>query len=354
MSIFLTSFNKNVRFENDKRSIQYSGKISSMSKKIIDSFISSLDKKDSEPKIISDFKLKTDNKNQLLAFFKPEVFLNKSPEQVEKIMKLVFEKLEKYDVSVDGTALFPGSAVGKYQIMDRHYGVINTLSKNASKILSEEEKNLVFNTLGITDKNTKILGGHEAFEISGIDKTYDFDNYWLESKSTKIKSGFYARTMKIKDNEAVVVDGFHPHQLAHYTESNRHLGVMLVSSNTPWAKLRTEMLGETFPEKALPDSIRGTMHIHANEYGFEKVAIENNIMHLSAGPTEAMFEIDNFLRAPFGIDFIEKEAKLAERLLEAGVSKENVKKVINDKDLHNELEHKDTDEAVEIIKNKFK
>jgi hypothetical protein len=325
-----------------------------MSRKIIDSFINSLGKDKTNPTILSDFKLKTDKKNQLLAFFKPEVFLDKKPEQIEKIMKLVFEKLEKYEVTIDGTALFPGSAVGKFQIMDRHYGVINTLSKNASKILSDEEKDLVFKTLGITNKNTKILGGHEAFEIAGVKNTYDFDNYWLETKSEKVKSGFYVRTMKINGEETVVVDGFHPHQLAHYTETDRHLGVMLVSSNTPWAKLRDEMLGATFPEKALPDSIRGSIFAKSNDFGFKKVGIENNILHLSAGPTEALFEIDNFLHAPFAIDFLKEEAKLAERLLSAGVSAENVRKVLTDKDLHNELEHKDTDEAVEIIKKKFR
>lgn len=324
-----------------------------MSKKIIDSFLNSLGKDKNNPTILSDFNLKTKNKNQLLAFFKPEVFLNKTPDKIEKIMKLVFEKLEKYEVSVDGTALFPGSVIGKHQIMDRHYGVINTLSKNASKILSDEEKELVFKTLGITNQNTKILGGHEAFEIAGINKTYDFDQYWLEAKSTKVKSGFYVRTMKINNEEIVVVDGFHPHQLAHYTEEDRHLGVMLVSSNTPWSKLRDEMLGATFPESANPDSIRGFLFKNASDYGFDKVGIDNNIMHLSAGPTEALFEIDNFLNSPFGIDFLEKEAKLAEELLLAGVSKENVKKVLTDKELHNELEHKDTDEAVKVIKKKF-
>lgn len=325
-----------------------------MSKKIVDSFIKSIGKDKTNPTILSDFKLKTKNKNQLLAFFKPEVFLDKTPEQIEKIMKLVFEKLEKHEVSIDGTALFPGSAIGKYQIMDRHYGVINTLSKNASKILSVEEKDLVFNTLGITNKNTKILGGHEAFEIAGIKNTYDFDNYWLETKSTKVKSGFYVRTMTINGEETVVVDGFHPHQLAHYTETDRNLGVMLVSSNTPWAKLRDEMLGATFPQDAHKDSIRGVLHHNANDYGFDNVGIENNIMHLSAGPSEALFEIDNFLRESFAIDYLKDEAKLAEKLLLAGVSKENIQKVLTDKELHSELEHKDTDEAVEIIKKKFK
>jgi hypothetical protein len=114
------------------------------------------------------------------------------------------------------------------------------------------------------------------------------------------------------------------------------------------------MLGLTFPENAHPDSIRGFLYKNAKDYGFDKVGIDNNIMHLSAGPTEALFEIDNFLNTTFGIDLIEKEAKLAERLLQEGVSKENIKKILDDKGLHNELEHKDTDEAIEIIKKKFK
>ena len=303
--------------------------------------------------IIEDFKLKTEKKNQLLAFLKPEVFLDKTPAQVQKILDLVFEKLEKYKVSVNGAAAFPGPAIGKYSIMDKHYGVINTLSKNASKILSKDERDLVFSTLEIKDKNTSILGGHEAYEISGFYKTYDFDNYWLASPSTKIKSGFYVRTMKIAGKETVVVNGFHPHQLAHYTSPGRYLAVMLVSSNTPWAKLRSEMLGETFPEKALPDSIRGVMFANAKNYGFNKVTIANNIMHLSAGPTEALFEIDNFLRAPFGIDIIKDGANLARRLKEEGVSQEYIRKMINDKEIHSQLEHKDTEEAVRLVKNKF-
>jgi hypothetical protein len=325
-----------------------------MDKSLIKKFIETAGKDKENPKIISDFKFKTGKKNQLLAFFKPEVFLGKTPAQIEKIMSLVFDKLDEYKVNIDGAAVFPGKAIGKYSIMDRHYGVINTLSKNASKILNKDERDLVFNTLGIKNQNIQILGGHEAFEISGMGKTLDFDNYWLETPSTKIKSGFYVRTMKIGDKETVVIDGFHPHQLAHYTETDRNLGVMLVSSDTAWSTLRTEMLGETFPEKALENSIRGTLHNHAKDYGFQKVMIDNNIMHLSAGPSEALFEIDNFLRAPFGVDFIKEEAKLAEKLLLESFSAEEINDLIHNKEVHGMLEHKDTDEAVKIVKEKFK
>ncbi len=162
------------------------------------------------------------------------------------------------------------------------------------------------------------------------------------------------RTMKIADQDSVVVNGFHPHQLAHYTDHGRYLSVMLISSDTSWSKLRDEMLGNTYPEKAIPDSIRGILHKDSKDYGFDSVTIPNNAMHLSAGPAEALFEIDNFLNVPFGIDFLKEEANLAKKLKLEGVSDEYIKKIIHDKDVHSMLEHKDTEEAVKVIKGKFK
>lgn len=311
-------------------------------------------KDEKKPKVIKKFSLKTGKKNQLLAFFKPENFLDKTEEQIEKILDLALAKFKEYDVSINGAAIFPGPTLEKYSIMDKHYGVINSLSKGASKIISKEDRELVFSTLGIKDKNTKILGGHEAFSISGIDSTLEFDRMWLEIPSSKIRSGFYVRPMSLKNETVVVVNGFHPHQLAHYTANGRKLAVLLVSSNTSWNTLRDEMLGSTFPEKANPKSIRGMMHSKASDYGFETVKIENNIMHLSAGPTEALFEMTNFLESSLGIDIVDSEAKLVSKLKKSGLTKDKIKELLTNQELHSKLEHKDTKEAVKIIKKKFK
>lgn len=327
-----------------------------MNKKVKKSIIKSKagsPKNEIQAQILQEFKLATKRKNQLLAFLKPESFLEKTEEQIEKIVDLALEKFKEYKVSVDGVAVFPGPTLEKHSIMDRHYGVINFLSKNASKKLSKEDRELVLSTLGISDKNTKILGGHEAFDMSELTDTKKFDEMWLETPSTKIRSGFYVRSMVIKNETVVVVNGFHPHQLAHYTASGRQLVVMLVSSNTSWSILRDEMLGSTFPEKASPKSIRGIMHQKAKDYGFESVKIENNIMHLSAGPTEALFEMDNFFKEALGIDILEKQVKLAAQLQKSGLTKDQISKLMTDQEIHSELEHKDTKEAVKTIKKKF-
>lgn len=303
------------------------------------------------PELLQKFNLKTTKENQFVTFFKPEVFLEKTPEQTEKIIDKVFEKFTQFEVQIDGAGLFPGPALEKFSIMDRHYGAINYLSKNASKVLSDEDRKKVHHDLKILDKELEILGGHEAFAIAGVPNTSDFDRYWLEKPSTKIRSGFYVRPMIIANKEVIVVNGFHPHQLAHYNSSGRYLGVLLISSDTSWKTVREQMLGDVFPEKAVSDSIRGTFYAQASNYGFKKVTIANNILHISAGPTEALFEIDNFLREPFGIDILKDGAVLAEKLKKAGVSDQKIKNVLTNINLHSRLEHKDTDEAVREITN---
>lgn len=304
------------------------------------------------PEVVVPFKFKSIKKHQFITFFKPETFIDKTPAQLEKIMDLVFKKFEDYGVGIDGAAMFAGPALERYKIMDRHYGAINHLSKNASKI-SDDDKKLVHEKLNLTGKKLKILGGHEAFEISGINSTDEFDKMWLATPSTKIKSGFYAKVMTIASEEIVVVNGFHPQQLAYYTAAGRKLGLMLVSSDKPWKDIREQMLGDTFPNKAHPESIRGTLYAQSKDYGFDSVTQVNNVLHISAGPTESLFEMNNFFKEPFGVDIIKERVNLVEKLLAEGLTEAQVLSVFDNKELHGMLEHKDADEAVEVIKSKY-
>ncbi len=335
--------------QNDKLGLMNS----KLKKEIIKSGLKT-DKNEKQPKIIKEFSLKTGKKNQLLAFFKPENFLEKTEEQIGKILDLALEKFKEYGVKIDGAAIFPGPALEKYSIMDRHYGVINSLSKGASSTISKADMDLIFSSLGIEDKSLKVLGGHEAMSYSGIKNPSEFDGMWVKNPSKKIRSGFYVSPMILKNETVIVVNGFHPQQLAYYTASDRKLAVLLVSSNTSWKSLREEMLGDSFPEKANTKSIRGIIYNKAKDFGFEIVRIDNNIMHLSAGPTEALFEMNNFLKDSLGIDIVESDAKLASKLRKSGMTNTQIKEILTNQEIHSELEHKDTKEAVKIIKKKLK
>src|SRR5512138_1608869 len=73
--------------------------------------------------------------NELLLFMKPELFLVPGPDAIRQSAGLILEKLAEYQAEVHGIMLVGGKFLAEQQIMDRHYGYINKLSKNASKVL---------------------------------------------------------------------------------------------------------------------------------------------------------------------------------------------------------------------------
>ena len=117
------------------------------------------------------------------------------------------------------------------------------------------------------------------------------------------------------------------------------------------------MIGDTFPDKADPNSIRGTLFAQANRYGFEHVTIANNAVHLSAGPFEAGFEIVNFVGNLYDLDLKAQPPLVIRRTVEKGVTIEQALDTFtnptvvtggHESDLFSATEGMNTDSAVEL------
>lgn len=297
--------------------------------------------------------------NELLLFLKPEVFMVHDAGQTEKVVDLILEKLSEFDVQIDGISIVGGRILDEQEIMNRHYGFINVLSRSASKVLNAADKKRIEDALGMSISGYTILGGHEYLQQYPAETGSDLDRFWFTGKSTKIRSGFYVRAVNKNGKDIILVNGFHPQQLAHFTQPSHKIVLLLLHSNTAWSILKNEMVGATFPEKAAPESIRGILYSHAHEYGFESVTIANNCVHLSAGPFEAMFEIVNFFGKLIGLDFQQQPPLILRRMLEAGIAYEQAINVLNNPiitlsekqvDLFTATEDMNTDEAVTLYK----
>jgi len=188
--------------------------------------------------------------------------------------------------------------------MDKHYGYINTLSKNASKILTKVEKDKIQELLAINNLNEyQIIGGHEFLNSNKEFDETSLEELWLTKKSLKLRSGFYFQSYTISQKKYILINGFHPKQLRHFTTPSHMIIIILLHSNTNWKVLKNDLVGNTFPEKAEAGSIRGELYSNNSEYGLQNVTIANNCVHLSAGPFEALFEINNFLKNLQGVNF---------------------------------------------------
>jgi len=271
-------------------------------------------------------------------------------------VQLVLDKIAEFKAAIHGVVLVGGPALEAKTIMNRHYGYINVLSRSASTVLAEAERQRIQTTLGLPTA-LRIYGGHEYLQAHPETDAVSLEQLWLSKKSQKLRSGFYIQSYQAGAENFVLVNGFHPAQLAHFTGADRRIVLILLHSNTDWRILRNEMVGLTFPEKATPGSIRGTLYAHSGQYGFESVTIANNGVHLSAGPVECVFEIMNFFGRLLDLNPAQQTPLLLRRLLQRGLSLEQALRVVENPpvtsngkttDLFSATEDWDTPDAVEL------
>ncbi len=302
-----------------------------------------------------------DYSNELIFFIKPEIFMLKGPDAVKSV-SLILSKLKEFNADVAGMYVINGSALDRHNIMARHYGFINVMSNSASSSVDAESRKKISEAYNLGD--FAIMGGHEYLKAYPGENPESLDKLWFEDKSVKIRSGFYVRHIKKDGKDIVLVNGFHPKQLAYFTDPLHRIVLMLLHSNNGWSKLKNGMVGATFPDKADPASIRGTFFRDAKNYGFESVTIANNCVHLSAGPFEGMFEIFNFFGKIASADLKgASQPLILRKMIASGISKEKALTALDNPrfdlggkqtDLFSATEDKDTADAISIFSDKVK
>ncbi len=297
-------------------------------------------------------------RNELLLFVKPEIFMVNDSDNVEAALHLVFARLEEFNARVSGVAVVGGAVLEEAEIMNRHYGYINRLSRFASTMIDAGDRQKIADALGMAAiAECPILGGHEYLKAYPNENCFDLDTLWFTKKSLKIRSGFYVQLYEKDGKVFILVNGFHPAQLMHFTDPTHRIVLALIHADTPWATLRNEMVGATFPEKAVPHSIRGTLYAHADDYGLGAVSIANNGVHLSAGPFEGLFEINNFFGKILNLNLTKQPPLLLKKMLAAGLTMADALKALENPivsetpkptDLFTATEDMESDDAVAL------
>lgn len=301
--------------------------------------------------------------NELVLFIKPELFMVGQQDAIRRSVALVFERLSAFDARVHGILVVGGKVLEEKEIMNRHYGYINRLSRQASSLLDADDRQKMASALGLPSlEGYPIYGGHEYLAHFPGETNTGLDELWFTKKSIKIRSGFYIQTYQKGGEKFILVNGFHPAQLFHFTDPTHRIVLFMVHSNTAWAALRNEMVGATFPEKAGPDSIRGRLYANPPAYGLASVGISNNGVHLSAGPFEGAYETSNFFGKILNLDLKATPPLVLQRMVEAGIPLEkamgalqNPALTLNGKatDLFSATEDLETAAAIDFYRSHF-
>ncbi len=307
-----------------------------------------------EAQIIQPIRIgQTEAENELVFFIKPELLDVAADDKILNSLHLIQKKFTEFAVTVSGAAIVPGAVLEAHEIMNRHYGFINQLSRLASSLVDAETRAKMFAMLGMEDDGVhRILGGHEFLKTFNTDLA-TLGEVWFGQGAQKIRSGFYFVEDTIQGQPILLVNGFHPSQLAHFTRPDHRIVLMLLHTDTDWEAMKFDLVGDTFPERARPGSIRGALYANPAQYGQTEVGINTNGVHLSAGPFEAAFEVVNFFGSLLDMDPAKTPPLAIQQSLTAGFTMEQALALlqnpeVDDSDLFSETENMNTGEAVQF------
>ena len=233
--------------------------------------------------------------NQFVVFLKPEA--TEEGVKFGDVFDVVCSAFEGAKITIGAISVLSGPFLSTNQIMDAHYGVINQISRMGISAISQDARE-VLNTAFSSEiqHGAEILGGHQFLErfpsISATGLSVLSDN--LGTK--KLGSGTYCLSIKAFGQSYLILNPFHPFQLAHYTSPETAIVVFECRSPTSWAHLRHQVAGATNPLNAADGSIRKILLSRKGELGLKEVSQGSNCIHLSAGPIEGMIEVQRFFK----------------------------------------------------------
>lgn len=229
--------------------------------------------------------------HEFLFFIKPEITVKSREIDLQSILKLVFEKLTRYQIQIKDISILAASYLEKQDIIARHYGVINALSRKPMEYLSGEALGKFKILYGNQPEQVVILGSIEFLERFPEYTPLTLDELWQRSKTDKLAGGTYCAVIQVAGNDIYLINGFHPRQLIHFTEKGRSIVAFTLSGNTDWKTARNDFIGKTNPADAAPGSLRRELLDHKEEFGLSVVSSSQNGFHLSAGPVEGLTEL---------------------------------------------------------------
>lgn len=268
-------------------------------------------------------------RSQALFFLKPELLYPDLDRT--RIIDAVGSVLAAASISVGGAAVLGPAHLA--QTIAVHYGMINRVSRFGVAALSEAARAKLEEAFGTQlAEGVPALGGHEVVERHGVTPA-DLDAAF--KGPTKLAPGTYAVVTEVAGRPLLVLNGFHPAQVGHYTgPRSRVVALEICWADRSWRSFRTDVVGATRPEQAEPQSVRGVLFARAAEFGIGEVAVSTNGVHGSAGPVEAMVELARFLEVP------PAQTALGAALRDAGVPDSTVEQLTGSADEGGDLRQK--------------
>ncbi len=311
---------------------------------------------------IKPYEIPPDTRNEAVIFLKPELVSDKNV-KLESVLKLVQKTLSQHAVEVVAAAVQSGTYLASHNIIPRHYGAINKVSREGRNALTPTADRKLKSAFSEQLKaGAEVLGGHQFinkhpyFTATALSVLWDVKG----AQSVKLAPGVYAVDFQVLEHRVIILNGFHPFQIEYYTAPRKAILAMIVRSRTPWSILRNNLIGSTDPSAADAGSIRNELLKNKRKWKIRDINKSLNGVHMSAGPVEGFFEIRRFFQSIADVEECSnffcayRQAGLDETKLDTlsanptlGVGKKQIP-------LFDATEEMEMSEAISLLKRKLK
>ena len=284
------------------------------------------------------------NLNELLMFVKPEI--TELGPLAEKALGYIEQRLVQWDCHIGALVLLGPAYMARHRLIEKHYGLINHYSRLGLAGLSARDRGK-FDEWQRRSGNVdlQVLGAHQLLQR---DLTVSADDLlrWHDGSKEKLRvaNGAYMAVRSMNGANVGVLNGFHPAQLRHFYHSSAPILAFTLVTRSPWAALRSEMVGGTDPAKAVLGSIRRQLSDDPGPFQLSDVSSARNAVHLSAGPIEGAAEIRRYFQDWDATNPYALETNFSSLLKQSGLVDEQVNSLFANKPLNS---------AMDIIKDPF-
>jgi hypothetical protein len=226
-------------------------------------------------------------------FLKPEATM--PGVALDAVLHTVADYVEQWGLQVGGVSVLGAEYLKEHDIIARHYGVINSISRTGGVALGAAAQARLREFFGSElDAGAQVLGAHQYLEQHPQRTAAELNDLVDKLGFKKLAPGTYALKYEHEGTTTLLLNAFHPQQLEHFTAPGRSIVVLAVRAPATrpemWKALRNEMLGPTDPAAGAEGALRRVFLERSAELGLGEVNRGTNVVHFSAGPLEGMVE----------------------------------------------------------------
>jgi hypothetical protein len=229
--------------------------------------------------------------HRFLLMLKPEVFAARA--RSDLIVDIILRTLVRHRVLITRVAVANGRWMVEQQLGKRLYPRLWLVGNWGTKWLSAPARSRLQRMMVDFDVSPQnvccaraILGAYPELQPTELRAQGN------RSGCMKLGSGAYAAAIEYQSETRLVLNAFAPAFFDKYQKLDACAAFFECYKAAPWHHLRTDIVGEIFPDKAVRGSIRRELLARAAQLR-TRVDLDTNFVHVSPGPLEAASQLAN-------------------------------------------------------------